>query len=110
MNKDKFKLSLSNFLGGESDDPFDAPPGFNMWVRDCAWAASLYEPELTAAAEARTTIVQEGKTRSVINLCSYNYLGLANRPEIIEAAHALRGSRKLPAAGAAQTREIDSNG
>jgi len=99
MNKDKFKLSLSNFLAGESDDPFDAPPGFNMWVRDCGWAASLYEPELTAAAEARTTIVQEGKTRSVINLCSYNYLGLANRPEIIEAAHEALGTHGLGACG-----------
>lgn len=99
MNKDKFKLSLSNFLAGESDDPFDAPPGFNMWVRDCGWAASLYEPELTAAAEARTTIVQEGKTRSVINLCSYNYLGLANRPEIIEAAHEALRTHGLGACG-----------
>jgi 8-amino-7-oxononanoate synthase len=99
MNKDNFKLSLSNFLAGESDDPFDAPPGFNMWVRDCAWAASLYEPELTAAAEARTTIVQEGKIRSVINLCSYNYLGLANRPEIIEAAHEALTTHGLGACG-----------
>ena len=86
MNKDPAKLSLSNFLVGESSDPFQAPPSFTMWVRFGAWAAALYEPELLAAADARTTIVQEGKPRSVNNLCSYNYLGLANRPEINEAA------------------------
>jgi len=93
------KFSLSNFLGGESSDPFQAPPSFTMWVRFAAWAAALYEPELVAAADARTTIVQEGKPRSVINLCSYNYLGLANRPEVIEAAQEALRTHGLGACG-----------
>ena len=52
-----------------------------------AWAVALYEPELLATADARTTITYNGKPHSVINLCSYNYLGLANHPEVIAAAH-----------------------
>src|SRR5881227_3883260 len=86
MNEDPAKLSLSNFLAGESNDPLQAPASFTNWIRVGAWAVELYEPELLATADARTTINYGGKPRSVINLCSYNYLGLANRPEVIAAA------------------------
>ncbi len=84
--KDAAKLSLSSFLAGEGNDPFEAPPTFTAWVRFGAWAAALYEPELVSTADARTVLNYEGKRRSVINLCSYNYLGLANRPEVLVAA------------------------
>src|SRR5437762_458773 len=53
-----------------------------------AWAVELYEPELLAGADARTTIQYDGKSQAVINLCSYNYLGLANHPKVIAAANA----------------------
>ena len=86
-NVDAAKLSLSNFLAGESRDPLKAPPSFTAWMRVGAWAVELYEPELLSAAEPRTTLNYGGKTHPVINLCSYNYLGLANHPEVIEAAH-----------------------
>ncbi len=87
MNEDPAKLSLSDFLVGESNDPLEAPASFTNWVRACAWAAELYEPELLATADARTTITYGGKPHPVINLCSYNYLGLANHPEVLVAAH-----------------------
>src|ERR671934_1846573 len=80
------RLSLADFVVGDSDDPLVPPAAFTEWRRAGAWEASLYEPELLAPAGARTTINYEGKARPVINLCSYNYLGLANRPEIIAAA------------------------
>jgi 8-amino-7-oxononanoate synthase len=86
MNKDPAKYSLSNFLAGETSDPLQAPPSFTQWMRLGAWAVKLYEPEMLASADARTTIDYGGEPRSVINLCSYNYLGLANHPEVIEAA------------------------
>ncbi len=35
---------------------------------------------MLSSADARTTINYDGKPHSVINLCSYNYLGLANHP------------------------------
>jgi 8-amino-7-oxononanoate synthase len=100
MNQDPFKLSLSNFLAGESSDPLQAPPSFTSWVHEQAWAAPLYEPELLAAADARTTISYDGKPHSVINLCSYNYLGLANHPEVIAAAHEALKTHGLGACGA----------
>src|SRR5213596_3306878 len=80
------KLSLADFIVGDSDDPLVPPLAFTQWRQAGAWEATLYEPELLATADARTTINYEGKPRSVINLCSYNYLGLANRPEVIAAA------------------------
>jgi 8-amino-7-oxononanoate synthase len=82
------KLSLGDFVVGERDDPLAPPAGFTEWRRKTvAWAATLYEPDLLGSADARTTIRYEGKSRPVINLCSYNYLGLANHPEVIAAAN-----------------------
>src|SRR2546425_852232 len=86
MNEDPAKLSLSNFLAGESRDPLQAPPSFTAWMQAGAWAVELYEPELLASADARTSIRYDGKSQPVINLCSYNYLGLANHPEVNDAA------------------------
>jgi 8-amino-7-oxononanoate synthase len=100
MNEDPFKLSLGNFLAGESKDPLLAPPSFTKWMHEQAWAATLYEPELLAAADARTTLTYNGKAHSVINLCSYNYLGLANHPEVIAAAHEALKTHGMGACGA----------
>src|SRR5438477_5411943 len=99
MNKDPAKLSLSNFIAGESRDPLEAPPTFTRWMQAGAFAVELYEPELLASADARTTIDYNGRPRSVINLCSYNYLGLANHPEVIAAAHEALRTHGLGACG-----------
>jgi len=99
MNQNPAKLSLSNFLAGESDDPLQAPATFTNWIRLGAWAVELYEPELLAAADARTVINYAGKPRPVINLCSYNYLGLANHPEVLAAAHEALRTHGLGACG-----------
>src|SRR5439155_10149522 len=73
-NQDPFKLSSGDFLSArETHDPLQAPPSFTNWMREQAWATSLYEPELLAAADARATIAYNGKAHSVINFCSYNY-------------------------------------
>src|SRR5256886_6491223 len=99
MNDDPAKFSLSNFLAGESDDPLQAPPSFTNWMRQGAWAAELYEPELLASADARTMINYDGKPRPVINLCSYNYLGLANHPEVLAAAQEALRTHGMGACG-----------
>jgi len=99
MNDDPAKLSLSNFLAGESDDPLQAPASFTNWMRVGAWAVQLYEPELLASADARTVINYGGKPRPVINLCSYNYLGLANHPEVLAAAHEALRTHGMGACG-----------
>jgi len=99
MNEDPAKLSLSNFLAGESNDPLQAPASFTNWMRVGAWAVELYEPELLGTADARTMINYGGKPRPVINLCSYNYLGLANHPGVIAAAHEALRTHGLGACG-----------
>src|SRR5216683_1289415 len=93
------KLSLADFVVGDSDDPLIPPLAFTQWRQAGAWEATLYEPELLATADARTTINYGGKPRSVINLCSYNYLGLANRPEVITAARDALAKYGLGACG-----------
>jgi 8-amino-7-oxononanoate synthase len=99
MNEDPARLSLSNFLAGETNDPLQAPPSFTNWMHVGAWAVELYEPEMMASAEARTTLNYGGEAHPVINLCSYNYLGLANHPEVIAAAHEALKNYGLGACG-----------
>ena len=99
MNQDPAKLSLSNFLAGESRDPLKAPPSFTAWMQAGAWAAELYEPEMLASADAHTEINYGGKSHRVLNLCSYNYLGLANHPDVIAAAHHALDTHGLGACG-----------
>ena len=50
----------------------------------------LYKQERMIAGpqQAAITVLKDGGTTEVINICSNNYLGLANHPEIIAAAHA----------------------
>ena len=81
-------FSLSDFLIGDSEDALRPPPIFTQWRAAGEWGAVLYEPELLASASPRTSINYNGKAHSVINLCSYNYLGLADHPEVVEAARA----------------------
>jgi len=38
MNQDPAKLSLSNFIAGETRDPLQAPPTFTRWMQAGAWA------------------------------------------------------------------------
>jgi 8-amino-7-oxononanoate synthase len=79
---------LGDFVVGERSDPLAPPAGFTEWRRNTvAWAAKLYEPDMLSSADARTSIEYDGKSQPVINLCSYNYLGLANHPEVIAAAN-----------------------
>ncbi len=50
----------------------------------------LYKQERLIAGpqQAAIKVLRNGDTTEVINLCANNYLGLANHPQIIKAAHA----------------------
>ena len=87
-------------MASESKDPLEAPPSFTSWVRASGKASELYEPQMLGTADARTTINYDGKPHSVINLCSYNYLGLANHPEVLQAAQEALHTHGLGACGA----------
>ncbi len=45
------------------------------------------ERQITGAQSGRIAVRQADETREMVNLCANNYLGLANHPEIIAAAH-----------------------
>ena len=93
-------LGLGDFVAGERDDPLAPPAGFTEWRgKGAVWAASLYEPDMLGSADARTTIQYGGKAQPVINFSSYNYLGLANHPEVIEAAKAALSKYGMGACG-----------
>jgi 8-amino-7-oxononanoate synthase len=93
------KFGLSDFFVGDSKDPLKPPTEFTEWHREIEWAIELYEPQLLGPPEARTTLHYDGKPRSVVNLCSYNYLGLANHPEVIAEAHKALSTHGLGACG-----------
>lgn len=55
-------------------------------------AAGLYKSERTISSSQSSRIVMDGAS-GVLNLCANNYLGLANHPEILAAAHQALDSR-----------------
>lgn len=79
-------LSLADFFIGESSSPLRAPRGFSEWREHTAWAGALYEPVMLGGASPRVRMLIDGHEREAINLGSYNYLGLAQHPEVIAAA------------------------
>ena len=82
------ELSLADFLYSMGDDPLQADPEYVQWRKAARWAMDLYEPHLFGAPVPRVEIQRAGERRAVINLTSYNYLGLATHPKVIQAAQA----------------------
>jgi 8-amino-7-oxononanoate synthase len=99
LETDPISFSLGDFLVGDSKDPLKPPPAFTKWHKAIEWAFELYEPELLGPVAARTTLNYGGRSHPVINLSSYNYLGLANHPEVIAAAHEALATHGLGACG-----------
>ena len=83
---DASQFSLADFYLGDSDDPLVPPAGFAEWRGETRWATTLYERSLLNGPAPRAEVEVEGERRAVINLSSYNYLGLAQHPETIAAA------------------------
>ncbi len=80
------ELSLADFFLPDGADPLAPPEGFTDWLQAGRRAASLYEPILLQGPSPRTTLAAPDGSQRVINLASYNYLGLARRPEVVAAA------------------------
>src|SRR5262245_2233321 len=79
-------LSLADFYFGDSDDPIVPPEDFGRWRRETRRESSLYERSLLGAPTPRVEVDVDGRRQAVINLSSYNYLGLATHPETVAAA------------------------
>jgi len=79
-------LSLADFFFDNSDDPLKPSEEYRSWRERTRWATELYEPNLFGAAGPRVEVRRGDVRVQAINLTSYNYMGLVQHPEVIEAA------------------------
>jgi glycine C-acetyltransferase len=83
-------FSLADFHYNDSRSPLDPPADFDEWIEHPLVQRSFqfFEQQFLmapkAASEMRSNI--DNKARPVINMTSYNYLGLSTHPEVLEAA------------------------
>ncbi|MFB6350805.1 MAG: aminotransferase class I/II-fold pyridoxal phosphate-dependent enzyme [Bradymonadaceae bacterium] len=102
---DATDFSLADFQYNDNPDVLSPPESYVEWKQDprIQLAFDLYEQPLKNAPGGRTQMTSnvDGETRDVINLTSYNYLGLSTHPEVLEAAHDAAQQYGLSASGAA---------
>lgn len=80
------KFDLGDFYFTESDDPLVPGNAFAEFRREADWVFRLFEPELQTGAAERAVVSVGKDPVPVINLASYNYLGLAQHCEVVGAA------------------------
>ena len=84
------ELDPSNFFWGTGHDPFEIVDAFDAWWEEVApQGYYLFGQPMARAPRPRTDVIEQRDKRrlhDLINLASYNYLGLSYRPEVIEAA------------------------
>jgi len=89
---------LSHFRATTGDDLFDVHSHFAKWRRDAVPGGyGIYLEALDSAPATRVS--RKAGPSGLINLASYNYLGLSCRPEVIAAAQAALAHYGLDAAG-----------
>lgn len=86
MNQDPNQYGLADFYFSDSTNAIEPPEDYAQWREAVKWATSLYEPTLHGGPVPRTQLEYGGETRPMLNFASYNYLGLAQHPETVEAA------------------------
>ena len=83
-------LDYSNFFWGSGKDPFDILGPFDDWFDEARPAGYyLFGQPMASAPRSRIDIVEQlhkEHLKGLINLASYNYLGLSYRADVIEAA------------------------
>ncbi len=90
MSDNILNYSLADFHYNDNPDVLSPPDDFNEWINNpiVKQTFSFFEQELLDAPRVSTEILSniDGKKRHIINLTSYNYLGLSTHPEVIQAA------------------------
>jgi glycine C-acetyltransferase len=79
----------SNFYYGAGEDPLNLLGPFNDWYREALPRGYyLYSEPLQSAPTTRVQVRNRktGQVHNLLNLASYNYLGISYRPEVVEAA------------------------
>ena len=83
------EYDYSNFYYGAGDDPLNLLRPYADWYREARPAGYYLYMEALASAPTTHVRVKNGKTGAVhdlLNLASYNYLGISYRPEVKKAA------------------------
>ena len=79
------EYDYSNFYYGAGDDPLNLLRPYADWYREARPNGYyLYQEALSSAPTTRVR-VKNGKTgmeQDLLNLASYNYLGISYRPEV----------------------------
>src|SRR5947209_19945534 len=79
----------SNFYYGAGDDPLNLLAPFMEWYTEAKPAGYyLYQEPLSTAPATKVKVKNNktGRVQDLLNLASYNYLGISYRPEVTEAA------------------------
>ncbi len=101
---DPLRYSLADFFFNDNPDVLSPPDDFEAWMNHPKVQASskLFFQQFLAAPRSSTEILShvDGKRKKVINLTSYNYLGLSSHPEVIQAAKDALDRYGLGASGA----------
>ena len=104
MANNILNFSLADFFYNDNPDVLGTPLDFEKWINhsDVRKSFSFFEPEILEAPRVSTRIRSklDGKVRKVINLTSYNYLGLSTHPEVIAATKAALDKYGLGSSGA----------
>jgi glycine C-acetyltransferase len=83
------EYDYSNFYYGAGDDPLNLLGPFNEWYREALPNGYyLYSEPLQTAPSTRVQVRDRktGDIRDLINMASYNYLGISYRDEVKKAA------------------------
>ncbi len=101
---DLMNFSFADFFFNDSKHVTAPPADFEEWISNpqIQKAFQLTEQQLLAAPKVETEVISniDGKRRKIINLTSYNYLGLSTHPEVIQAAKEAMDVYGLGASGA----------
>jgi 8-amino-7-oxononanoate synthase len=92
----------SSFFYSSSDDPFAILEPYSEWyTRALRTGYYLFQQPMSTPPESRIQVTEglHHERIKLLNLASYNYLGLSNRREVIEAAKAALDQYGLGAAG-----------
>ncbi|HXK08716.1 MAG TPA: aminotransferase class I/II-fold pyridoxal phosphate-dependent enzyme [Vicinamibacteria bacterium] len=83
------EYDYSNFYYGAGDDPLNLLRPYAEWYRDARPNGYYLYQEALGSAPTTRVLVKNGKTgrwQELLNLASYNYLGISYRPEVKKAA------------------------
>ena len=101
---DILNYSLADFFYNDSEDVLTPPSDYEDWINHPKVRAgfSFFEQQLLAAPKVSTEILSniDRKKRRIINLTSYNYLGLSSHPEVLQAAREALETYGLGSSGA----------